>query len=77
MFGHSMNLLEFGGRVEGLDRLLEDLMGPDGYFKKGAQKREKRSVSSNNQLEKLHKKVKNVSVQNLLLGLIAALQNST
>jgi len=32
LFGHSVNLLEFGGRVEGLEYLLESYFGPNGYF---------------------------------------------
>lgn len=28
IFGHSMNLFELGARVEGMDRILEDLFGP-------------------------------------------------
>ncbi|XP_062612312.1 LOW QUALITY PROTEIN: uncharacterized protein LOC134274081 [Saccostrea cucullata] len=35
MFGHSVNLLEIGGRAEGLDYLLESYFGPSGYFKDG------------------------------------------
>ena len=32
LFGHSVNLLEVGGRVEGMERLLETFFGPKGYF---------------------------------------------
>ncbi|WAR23117.1 APLP-like protein [Mya arenaria] len=32
MFGESMNLLEVGGRVEGLETLLESYFGPVGYY---------------------------------------------
>ncbi|XP_006820902.1 apolipophorins-like [Saccoglossus kowalevskii] len=32
LFGYSINLFEFGGRVEGLDYLLEKFFGPNGYF---------------------------------------------
>lgn len=35
LFGHSVNLLEIGGRAEGLDYLLESYFGPSGYFKDG------------------------------------------
>lgn len=34
LFGHSINLLDFGGRVEGLDNVLEHFFGPNGYFSK-------------------------------------------
>lgn len=32
LFGQSVNLLEVGGRVEGVERLLETFFGPNGYF---------------------------------------------
>ncbi|CAG5134991.1 unnamed protein product [Candidula unifasciata] len=32
LFGNSINLLEIGGRVEGLEVLIERLLGPNGYF---------------------------------------------
>ncbi|VDI44373.1 Hypothetical predicted protein [Mytilus galloprovincialis] len=34
LFGHSVNLFEFGGRVEGLEYFLESYFGPEGYFGK-------------------------------------------
>ncbi|CAG2186503.1 unnamed protein product [Mytilus edulis] len=32
LFGHSVNLLEIGGRMEGLEYFLESYFGPNGYF---------------------------------------------
>lgn len=32
LFGNSINLLEIGGRIEGLEYLLETYLGPYGYF---------------------------------------------
>lgn len=32
LFGHSVNLFEVGGRVEGLEYFLESYFGPNGYF---------------------------------------------
>jgi hypothetical protein len=32
LFGESMNLFEIGGRVEGLESLLESYFGPVGYY---------------------------------------------
>jgi hypothetical protein len=34
MFGNSINLVEVGGRVQGLERIVEKFFGPDGYFSK-------------------------------------------
>ena len=34
MFGNSINLVEIGGRVQGLERIVEKLFGPNGYFSK-------------------------------------------
>ena len=33
LFGENVNVLEVGGRLEGYDNLLEEMFGPDGYFK--------------------------------------------
>ena len=32
LFGHSVNLFELGGRVEGLEYFMESFFGPNGYF---------------------------------------------
>ena len=32
MFGNSINLVEFGGRVQGLEKIVEKFFGPNGYF---------------------------------------------
>lgn len=34
MFGNSINLLEIGGRVQGLEKIVEKFFGPNGYFTK-------------------------------------------
>lgn len=34
MFGDSINLVEFGGRVQGLEKIVEKFFGPNGYFSK-------------------------------------------
>ena len=33
LFGENVNVFEVGGRLEGYDNLLEEMFGPDGYFK--------------------------------------------
>ena len=33
LFGENVNLFELGGRIEGFDNMIEDVFGPDGYFK--------------------------------------------
>ncbi len=33
VFGENLNLLEFGTRVEGFESTIEELFGPEGYFK--------------------------------------------
>jgi hypothetical protein len=53
LFGHSVNFLEVGGRVEGAEDFLQKMFGPDGYFP--AEKREKRSANSDNLLTDLNR----------------------
>ena len=33
VFGENLHLLEIGSRVEGFEGIVEDLFGPDGYFR--------------------------------------------
>ena len=33
LFGENVNVFEVGGRLEGYDNLLEEMFGPEGYFK--------------------------------------------
>ena len=51
LFGHSVNFLEVGGRVEGAEDFLQKMFGPDGYFPQ--EKREKRSANTDKLLEDL------------------------
>ena len=48
MFGESVNLLEIGGRAEGLDYLLETIFGPNG---------EPNKKQSDNSINALHNEV--------------------
>jgi len=55
LFGESVNLLEVGGRVEGLERLVENYFGPKGYFSNNLKDgRVRRSVP--NDINNLHNK---------------------
>jgi len=50
MFGNSINLLEVGGRVQGLETILEKFFGKNGYFSQNGAKslmRNKRDVNHN------------------------------
>ncbi len=61
LFGHSVNLFELGGRVEGLESLLESVFGPEGYFPdnavSNALSRSKREVKDQ-KINRLHDKVR-------------------
>ncbi|XP_070564133.1 uncharacterized protein [Ptychodera flava] len=64
VFGYSINLFEFGGRIEGFDYLLEKFFGPKGYFPDNnllemvkapeMEARQKRSAIKPSKLENLH-----------------------
>lgn len=34
LFGNSVNLIELGGRVQGVEKIVERFFGPEGYFSK-------------------------------------------
>ena len=55
MFGQSVNLLEMGGRMQGMEQMLEKFFGPGGEMHEGD--REKRSLVSNNAINMLDRKV--------------------
>ena len=64
MFGESMNLFELGGRVEGLEHLLETYFGPSGYFKNSDKSSDSFTPSdpkpaklSSNKLDAIHQQV--------------------
>lgn len=58
LFGHSVNLFEIGGRVEGLEYFLESYFGPEGYFgkSKDAVKQSIKGIS-NKAMDKLNEEV--------------------
>ena len=45
VFGENLNLLEVGGRVEGLENTIEGMFGPEGHFKEDTLQKIFRSVS--------------------------------
>ena len=51
LFGENINILEFGGRIEGFDNILEDMFGPDGHFKDDTIHNFLRSFSSRHKRE--------------------------
>ncbi|KRZ80136.1 Vitellogenin [Trichinella papuae] len=59
MYGQSMNLLEIGGRADGLDLFVEDLFGPNGYFSnpEGYYFMENKAIYKNPAIGKLHDQV--------------------
>lgn len=61
LFGHSVNLLEIGGRAEGLDYLLESYFGPSGYFKDRTINPDEKDCSDI-KMKKLEKIDRNVSL---------------
>ncbi|KAI8509667.1 hypothetical protein Bbelb_120950, partial [Branchiostoma belcheri] len=61
VFGAEMNMLEVGGRIEGLSYLAESFFGHQGYFPENnvlnlLKTKEKRSVLKENKLEEVHRK---------------------
>ena len=69
VFGESLNLFELGGRVEGLEYLLEAYFGPTGYFKNSEKSSDSVSPSdprpaklSSNKLDAVHKQVSFMSL---------------
>ena len=51
MFGESMNLLEVGGRVQGMEKMVEGLFGTEGELNNMVEKRQKRSSDDVNSLD--------------------------
>ncbi|XP_078574880.1 apolipophorins-like isoform X1 [Branchiostoma floridae x Branchiostoma japonicum] len=61
VFGTEMNMLEIGGRIEGMSYLAESFFGHQGYFPENnvlhlLKTKEKRSVLKENKLEEVHRK---------------------
>ncbi|CAH1244201.1 CTD-3088G3.8 [Branchiostoma lanceolatum] len=61
VFGAEFNMLEMGGRIEGLSYLVESFFGHQGYFPENnvlhlLKTKEKRSVLKENKLEEVHRK---------------------
>ena len=51
LFGENINLVEIGGRIEGFENILEDMFGPDGYFKDDTIHNFLKTISSRNKRE--------------------------
>lgn len=68
LFGHSVNLLEIGGRMEGLEYFLESYFGPNGYFQENDVKEvTKQNIKgiSNTKMEDIDRQV-NFIIYNML-----------
>jgi len=68
LFGHSINMFEMGGRVEGMDYFMEQFFGPDGYFSKYAPTQPDQTTDpdvQNVKMDKLAKINKRVSYSSL------------
>lgn len=50
IFGNSLNLLEVGGRMEGLEYLLESYFGPSGYFSDSSDAEEMPAATSHSKI---------------------------
>ena len=57
LFGKSFNFLEVGGRVQGLESLLEKYLGPDSKSKQKSTSRVKRSIEQLKRLDQTFKKL--------------------
>ncbi|OWF55153.1 Apolipophorin [Mizuhopecten yessoensis] len=53
LFGRSVNLLDIGGRFEGLDTFLESYFGPNGHFSNGAANEIAKHIASSIRFQKL------------------------
>ena len=56
MFGQSVNLLEFGGRAQGLESIIERYFGPGSEFQ-DAMAREKRAVVRDDVINNIDRRV--------------------
>jgi len=68
MFGQSVNLLEFGGRAQGLETVIERYFGPGNDFET-AMKREKRAVVRDDVINTIDRRV-SVRMAGLFLGIL-------
>lgn len=58
LFGRSVDLLEVGGHMDGLEQLLEYYFGPEGALNKNTHEtRAKRAVMADNKINQIHEKV--------------------
>ena len=65
-FGHSVNLLEIGGRIEGLEYFLESYFGPNGYFQNNDIKETTKQTLkgiSNKKMEDIDRQVREYSLK--------------
>jgi len=70
LFGRSINLLEVGARMEGLENILEYYFGPKGPLAETGVGRTKRAALNTEQIDKIHEKVKSQSILKEARGLM-------
>ena len=62
LFGHSINIFEVGGRVEGLEYFLESYFGPNGYFRDRDVKKASKQIVKGIDSKKMNKIEGQVSI---------------
>jgi len=70
LFGRSVNLLEVGARMEGLENILEYYFGPKGPLAESGVGRTKRAALDTGAIDKIHEKVKSQSILKEARGLM-------
>jgi hypothetical protein len=70
LFGRSINLLEVGARMEGLENLLEYYFGPTGTLADTGVARTKRAALNTKGIDEIHEQVKSVNVLKEARGLM-------
>ena len=60
LFGENVNLLEVGARIEGFENMLQDMFGPDGYFREDTVHNFIKTLSSRNKRDTKESKLNQI-----------------